>query len=112
MSSEDLQVPAEPERRSDADLQKILDSLIGGRSHVLSRDLPDGACLSCISSCVHALHTWRSDGELTRPLVLRAYEREHAIIILEEGDYESLEGLCREHGDIPLGPQEMFGFLR
>ncbi|RXK40938.1 hypothetical protein M231_01786 [Tremella mesenterica] len=73
-----------PERRSAADLQRILDSLIGDAGFVLSGDLPD---------------------------VLFTYEKEHDIVILDPSEYESLRMLCVQHADLELGPKEMFSFL-
>lgn len=43
MQSSDIS--ASPERRSAADLQRILDSLIGDDGFVLSRNLPSGESL-------------------------------------------------------------------
>ncbi|ORY24001.1 hypothetical protein BCR39DRAFT_548111 [Naematelia encephala] len=82
MSSE---VPApSPERRSGADLQRILDSLIGDEGFVLSGNLPD---------------------------VLLSYETDHDIIILDPSEYDGLRLLCSQHADLELGPKELFSFL-
>ncbi|KAL7419332.1 hypothetical protein Q5752_006170 [Cryptotrichosporon argae] len=72
------------ERRSDADLQKILDGLIGAAGVILSRDLPDR---------------------------LVNYEKDNELIILDPGEYEGLRALCEAHPDLELGPKDLFDFL-
>lgn len=92
--------PSQPDRRSDAGLQEILDSLIGDQEHVLAGNLPDGElCVPC--------------GDQRRKLipVLQAYERKHDLLILEEGEFDGLKVLCQEHPDLELGAKDLFNFL-
>ncbi|KAK4684860.1 hypothetical protein P7C73_g5304, partial [Tremellales sp. Uapishka_1] len=72
------------ERRSAADLQRILDSLIGDAGCVLSAQLPD---------------------------VLTAYETSHNLAILDASDHDGLRTLCAQHPDLELGPKELLAFL-
>ncbi|ORX33969.1 hypothetical protein BD324DRAFT_643657 [Kockovaella imperatae] len=74
----------ESNQRSDSELQSILDSLIGEAGYILCGDLPDGMC---------------------------TYEREHDVTILDPGEDVVLRDLVKPHGDLRLGPEEMFGFL-
>ena len=86
------------ERRSAADLQRILDSLIGDTGVVLSGDLPDGKPASSGQSA-----------ELM--IVLSRYEVENDLIILDPSEYDGLRELCQAHSDMELGPNELFSFL-
>lgn len=47
--SNQASAPSTPERRSHADLQRILDSLIGPAGFVLSGNLPDGESVHSLS---------------------------------------------------------------
>jgi hypothetical protein len=107
MQSNDIS--ASPERRSAADLQRILDSLIGDDGFVLSRNLPSGESLRCCSSRLGRDASPRSR-RLTRPVLL-AYEQEHDLVILDTHDHEGLQLLCSQHDDLELGPQDVFNFL-
>ena len=43
--------------------------------------------------------------------VLAAYETKHDLVILDPSEYEGLRALCGAHGDMELGPSELFQFL-
>jgi len=88
------------ERRSAADLQRILDSLIGDAGYVLAGDLPDGTSNARLGAF-----------DMRLILVLAAYEKEHDLVILDPSEYEGLRALCGAHGDMELGPSELFQFL-
>ena len=104
-----MQSPASsPERRSDADLQRILDSLIGESGYVLSVNLPDGSCNPC--SYIIGGDCARGDERLT-DVVLIQYEEDHDLIILEASEYDGLRTLCAQHDNLELGPKELFSFL-
>lgn len=89
-----------PDRRSTADLQRILDGLIGGQGSIRCADLPDG------ESTAH--RSVRAD----LPLVLLKYEVENDAIILESSEYDGLRALCQQSPDIELDAKDVFAFLR
>lgn len=89
-----------PNRRSTADLQRILDGLIGTSGSIRCGDLPDGE-----SNPLHiplgADHS-----------VLIKYEIENDAIILEPTEYDGLRYLCTQNPDLELDSKDIFGFLR
>jgi hypothetical protein len=93
--------PGTPERRSAADLQRILDSLIGDTGFILTRDLPNGELV------FNARMREGSSGA-----VLLGYETAHDLTILDPAEYQGLQELCSLHSDLQLGPNELFNFLR
>lgn len=44
--------------------------------------------------------------------MLDSYERDNDLIIIDPSEWEDLRSLCAKHGDLELGPKELFGFLR
>ncbi|KAK8847502.1 hypothetical protein IAR55_005360 [Kwoniella newhampshirensis] len=71
-------------RRSDAELQEILDTFVGDGDTVLTCNLPD---------------------------LISKYERDHHIKILDHQDFHGVQELCEQYPDLELGPAELFGFL-
>ena len=86
-----------PERRSAADLQRILDSLIGDAGFVMAGNLPEGE------------FGWRP--ELIES-VLAKYESAHDLTILDPAEASGLRQLCAMHSEMELGPDEMFQLLK
>ncbi|WWC59592.1 uncharacterized protein I303_102149 [Kwoniella dejecticola CBS 10117] len=74
-----------PERRSDADFQKILDTFVGDKETVLTGSLPD---------------------------LLAGYEQDHDTKILDEADFGGVRQLCEQYPDLELGPTDLFAFLQ
>ncbi|WVQ83168.1 hypothetical protein IAT38_005306 [Cryptococcus sp. DSM 104549] len=75
---------SQPERKSDAAFQEILDTFVGDRQTVLTGNLPG---------------------------LLDQYERDHDVKILDEADAVGVYDLCFNHPDLELGSQELLAFL-
>lgn len=43
--------------------------------------------------------------------MLAEYERKNDLVILDPSEYESLNVLCEQAGDLELGPTDLFQFL-
>jgi hypothetical protein len=43
--------------------------------------------------------------------VMRAYERENDLTIIDEGEYENLKTLCVQHPELEMNAKEMLSFL-
>nr|ODN93679.1 hypothetical protein L204_04863 [Cryptococcus depauperatus CBS 7855] len=71
-------------RRSDTELQEILDTFVGTNKTVLTGSLPQ---------------------------LIAGYERDNKTKILGQYDYESVCSLCQQYPDLELGPTELFDFL-
>ncbi|WWC68057.1 uncharacterized protein I206_101976 [Kwoniella pini CBS 10737] len=74
-----------PERKSDAEFQKILDTFVGDKETVLTGNLPD---------------------------LLVGYEADHNTKILDEADFGGVRSLCDQYPDLELGPTDLFAFLQ
>jgi hypothetical protein len=90
-----------PNRRSTADLQRILDGLIGTQGSIRCGDLPEGESKSALPHIPHTNHP-----------VLIKYEIDNDAIILEPTEYEGLRTLCAQSPDLELDSKDIFSFLR
>jgi len=90
-----------PNRRSTADLQRILDGLIGTSGSIRCGDLPEG------ESCLLHLIIFHANSS-----VLIKYEIENDAIILEPSEYEGLRTLCLQSPELELDSKDIFSFLR
>jgi len=90
-----------PNRRSTADLQRILDGLIGSQGSIRCGDLPEGE-----SSLLHPIFLTLINA------VLIKYEIDNDAIILEPTEYEGLRTLCAQSPDLELDSKDIFSFLR
>ena len=71
---------------------------MGGRESVLCTELP--SCKPHVQSC---LQDWQS--------VIRSYEVEHDIVILDPEDYENVVKQSELHPNLALEPENLFQFL-
>lgn len=74
---------------------------MGGRESILCSELP-----SCELGRNRFAQRVRAD-----VIVLRSYEDDHGITILDPPDYDNVEKQSETHPDLALDPENLFQFL-